>query len=89
MEIFAVVLALVEEMCVMAHEHSAQIVEVEFLVLPMSIAAFVGLDLQEILLHFVVLAAPEILIVVLVAVGPFVVFGASFVSFGHLFSIFQ
>jgi hypothetical protein len=44
--IFAVVLALVEEKCVKAHEHSAQIVEVEHLVLPMSIAAFVGVDLK-------------------------------------------
>ena len=81
-------LALVEEKYVMAHVHSAQIVEVEFLALPMSIAAFVEMDLQEIPLRFVVLVEPEILIVGL-AVGPFVVFGASFVSFGHLFSIFQ
>ena len=88
MAIFVVALALAVEKCVMAREHSAQIVEVEFLVPLMSIAAFVVMDLQEILLHFVVLAEPAILIVGL-AVGPSVVFGASFVSFGHLFSISQ
>ena len=86
--IFAVVLALVEEKCVMDHERFAQIVVVGFLVLPVSIAAFVGVDLQVIPLHFVVLVEPAILIVEL-AVGPSVVFGASFASFGRLFSISQ
>ena len=86
--IFAVGLALVEEKCVMDHEHFAQIAAVGSLVLPVSIAAFVGVDLQVIPLHFVVLVEPAILIAEL-AVGPFVVFGASFASFVRLFSISQ